>query len=114
MGIFKQGGFAFATAAAAWVNAIWLGYLLWKQGHLHVEDRLKKFTFRMLLTCGATVVLLKTLQFIIHPLLLRGELIRDLSVVGLVSFGILGFLFISHVMGAFKMNELKLMFSSRT
>lgn len=114
MGSFHQVGIAFATAAAAWVNAMWLGYLLWKQGHLHIEARLKKFTSRMLLTCGATVILLKTLQFIIHPLLLRGELIRDLSVIGLVSFGILGFLFISHFMGAFKMSELKLMFASRT
>ena len=70
---FHQVGIAFATAAAAWVNAILLGYLLWRQGHLTFEARLKKFASRMTLTCGGTVVLLKALQSLVHPLLLRGE-----------------------------------------
>lgn len=114
MGTFHQVGIAFATAAAAWVNAMWLGYLLWRQGHLHLEDRLKKFTSRMALTCGGTIVLLKSLQFLIHPFLVRGEFMRDLSVAGLISLGIVGFLLLSHWMGALKFHELKLMFSSRT
>lgn len=113
MGTFHQIGIAFATAAAAWVNAIWLGYLLWRQGYLCFEDRLKKFASRMLLACGGTVILLKSFQFLLHPFLLKGELLRDLSVAGLISIGILGFLFLSHFMGALKFNDLKLMFSSR-
>ncbi len=113
MGSFHQVGIAFATAAAGWINAILLGYLLWRQGHLVFEDRLKKFSSRMILTCGGTVVLLKSLQFMVHPLLLGGELTRDLVVMGLVSFGVAGFLLLSHVMGALKFHDLKLMFSSR-
>jgi len=114
MGTFHQVGIAFATAAAAWVNALWLGYLLWRGGHLRFEARLKKFSSRIALTCVGTVILLKSLQVLIHPLLLRGELIRDLSVIGLVSFGLIGFLILSHFMGAFRFNELKLMFRART
>ncbi len=114
MGTFHHIGIAFATAAAAWVNAILLGYLLWRQGHLTFEAHLKKFASRMILSCGGTIVLLKALQSLLHPLLLEGEFLRDLSVAGLVSFGLLGFLILSHVMGALRFNELKLMFSSRT
>ena len=113
MGTFHQVGIAFATAGAAWVNAIWLGYLLWRQGYLRFEDHLKKFSSRMALTCGGTIILLKSLQFLIHPFLVRGELVRDLSVIGVVGLGFLGFLFLSHFMGVLKFNELKLMFSSR-
>jgi putative peptidoglycan lipid II flippase len=114
MGTFHQIGIAFATAAAAWVNAILLGYLLWRQGHLSFEAPFKKFASRMLLTCAGTAILLKSLQFFIHPFLLQGELLRDLSVAGLVGVGLIGFFLFSHFMGALKFNELKLMFSSRT
>jgi putative peptidoglycan lipid II flippase len=114
MDTFYQVGIAFATAAAAWVNALWLGYILWRQGHLFFEARLKRFASRMVLTCGGTVVLLKALQFCAYPFLLGGELLRDLVVTGVVSFGLIGFLFLSHVMGVFKFHDLKVMFSSRT
>ncbi len=113
MGTFHQVGIAFATAMAAWVNALWLGYLLWRQGHLLIEDRLKKFGSRMLLTCGSTVLLLKALQFALYPFLLRGEFMRGLVVLGIVSGGLVGFLLLSHVIGALKFHDLKLMFSSR-
>jgi putative peptidoglycan lipid II flippase len=111
MGSFHQVGIAFASAA--WVNAFWLGYLLWRQGHLRFEDRIKRFAVRMTLACGGTIVLLKLLQYVVHPFLSRGELVRDISIAGLISFGLLGFLFLSHLMGALRFNDLKLMFSSR-
>lgn len=114
MGSFHQVGIAFATAAAGWVNACLLGYILWRQGHLHFDRRLKKFASRMMLTCGGTILLLKCLQFLVQPLLLRGELMRDLSVTGLVSLGLLGFLLLSHLMGAMKFHELKHMFMGGT
>lgn len=113
MGSFHQIGIAFATASAAWINALWLGYLLWKQGYLIFEERLKKFVSRMLLACGGTIILLKGLQFFIQPLLLQGEFVRALSIAGLISFGIIGFLVLSHIIGALKFNDLKLMFSTR-
>lgn len=114
MGSLHQVGIAFATAAAGWVNALLLGYILWRKGHLSFDQHLKKFTSRMLLTCGGTVVLLKSLQFIVQPLFLSGELIRDLSITGLISFGLLSFLFLAHLMGAMKFHDLKHMFMGRT
>lgn len=114
MGTYHQVGIAFATAAAAWVNASLLGFLLWHQGHFNFEARLKKFTSRIVLTCGGTVVLLKGLQFLFHPFFIGGEVVRSLSVVGLVGFGLIGFFLLSHFIGALRFNELKLMFSSRT
>ena len=114
MNTFHQVGIAFATAAAAWVNAVLLGYLLWRQGYLNFEVRLRKFASRMVLTCGGTIILLKALQSLLHPLLIGGEIVRSLSVAGLIGFGLLGFLVLSHIIGALRFNELKLMFSSRT
>lgn len=113
MGSLQQVGIAFATAAAAWVNALCLGFLLWRKGFLCFEVRLKRFASRMLFTCGATVLLLKSLQFMFQPYLGRGELLRGLSVAGLVVFGLVGFLLLSHLMGALRFNDLKLMFSGR-
>lgn len=114
MNSFHQVGIGFATAVAGWVNALMLGYILWRQGHLCFDCRLKKFVSRMILTCGGTIILLKSLQFFVQPLLLRGELMRNISVTGLVSLGLLGFLLLSHLMGAMKFNDLKHMFFART
>ena len=113
MGTFHQVGIAFATAAAAWVNAILLGYFLWYQGFFNFQVRLKKFASRMALTCVGTVLLLKALQFVLYPLLFEGDVIKSLSVIGLVILGFLGFLLLSHFLGALRFHELKLMFSSR-
>lgn len=114
MDSYHQVGIGFATAAAGWVNALLLGFILWRQGHLKFEVRLKKFASRMVLTCGGTVVLLKSLQFLFQPLLLSGEFLRDLSITGLISLGLMGFLLLSHFMGAMKFNDLKHMFFART
>lgn len=114
MGTLHQVGIAFATAAAGWINALLLGYILWNKGYLHFNQHLKKFLSRMILTCGGTVVLLKSLQFFIQPFFSRGELMRDLSIAGLISLGLLGFLFLAHLMGAMKIHDLKHMFFART
>jgi putative peptidoglycan lipid II flippase len=113
MGSLHQVGIAFATAAAAWVNAFWLGFVLWRRGYLLFDSRLKKFIARMILTCTGTVFLLKTLYLILAPLFLNGEIIRSFIVVGLVSLGLVGFIFLSHFIGALKFQELKFMFSVR-
>ncbi|MBS0272327.1 MAG: murein biosynthesis integral membrane protein MurJ [Proteobacteria bacterium] len=113
MGTYHQVGIAFATAAAAWVNASLLGFLLWYQGHFTFEIRLKKFMSRMALTCVGTIILLKSLRSLFYPFFLEGEITRSLSVIGLVSFSLVGFFLLSHFIGALRFNELKLMFSSR-
>lgn len=113
MGSLHQVGIGLATAAAGWINALLLGYILWRQGYLCFDPRLKKFASRMILSCGGMVVLLKFLQFLVQPLLSRGELMRDLSITGLISFGILGFLFLSHYIGAMRFHDLKHMFFAR-
>ena len=114
MGSFHQVGIAFATAAAAWVNAFWLGFTLWRQGYLFFDNRLKKFVGRMILTCTGTILLLKALYLMVAPLFLNGEIIRSFIVAGLVTLGILGFIVFSHFMGALRFQDLKFMFSVRT
>lgn len=113
MGSFQQVGIAFATAAAAWVNALLLGYLLWRRGYFTFENQLKKFAARMSLTCGGTILLLQALQTYLRPLASEGTFMRSLSVAGLVAAGLAGFLILSHLMGALRFNELKTMFSGR-
>ena len=114
MGPFQQVGIGFATAAAGWVNALLLGYILWHKGFLYFNTHLKKFGSRMILTCGGTVVLLKSFQFLAQPLFLRGELVRDLSITALISFGLFSFLLLSHFMGVMKFQQLKHMFFEGT
>lgn len=111
MGPLHQVGIGFATAAAGWVNALLLGYILWRQGHLSFDSPLKKFIARMLVTCGGTIVALKSLQALLQPLFIKGELIRDLSVTGLISLGLLSFFLLAHLMGVMKFHDLKLMFA---
>ena len=113
MGTFQQVGIAFATAAAAWVNALLLGYLLWRRKYFTFESHLKKFSTRMLLACAGTAVLLQVSQYLIQPLAFEGAFLRGLSVAGLVLIGLFGFLSLSHLLGALKLNELKSMFLSR-
>jgi hypothetical protein len=84
---------------------------LWRQGHLSFDHSLKKFISRMLVTCGGTIVVFKSFQALLQPLFIEGELIRDLSVTGLVAAGFLSFLLLAHMMGAMKFHELKLMFA---
>lgn len=114
MGSYHQVGIGLATAAAGWINAFLLGFILWRQGHLLFDGHLKKFTARMMLTCGGTVMLLKSMQVLLQPFLVRGELLRDLSITGLISGGFLGFLLLAHFMGAMRLSDLKHMFLERT
>lgn len=114
MGTLQQVGIALATAFAAWVNAFLLGFLLWRQGYFNFQARLKKFSFRMALTSVATIGLFKMLLFFFYPLFDAGDFLRSLSILGLVSMGLLGFLILSHVMGALRFGDLKIMFAKRT
>ncbi len=111
MGAYHQVGIAFATAASAWMNALCLGYLLWRQGHFVFEKRLIHFGSRMLATCGGTVVLLKSMAVMAQPFFAGGELERGSVVVGLLGVGVCGFLVFSHYMGAIRFHDLKLMFA---
>ncbi len=51
-------GLALATAIAAWVNAIALGVVLHRRGHLVPDDRLKRRLPRILLSVAAMVLIL--------------------------------------------------------
>ena len=111
MGTYHQVGIAFAIAASAWMNALCLGYLLWRQGYFVFEKRLIHFGSRMLITCGSTAVLLKGMQLCVQPLFSSGELARGSVVIGLLSAGVCGFLIFSHYMGALRFGDLRLMFA---
>lgn len=111
MDTYHQVGIAFATAIAAWSNAFCLGYILWRKGHLVFENRLVHFLNRMAITCGSTVILLKALQFCLQPLFLEGDWARAGMAISLLSAGICGFLILSHLLGALRFGELKLMFA---
>ncbi len=113
MGTYHQVGIAFATAIAGWTNALLLGYLLWHQGHFNFQASLRRFALRMSFTCIGTLILFKGLHFVFNPFLAAGDFLRIVSVIGLIGFGLTGFMLLSHFMGALRFNELKLMFSER-
>lgn len=91
MGPLKQIGIALATAAAAWVNALFLGYLLWRKGHLIIEKRLLMFFPRLLIVCFGTGVVLKGVKQIFTPFYSGGEFARASAVMALVIIGLVAF-----------------------
>lgn len=91
MGSLKQIGIALATAAAAWVNAILLGYLLWRKGHLVIEKRILMFFPRLLLVCCGTGAVLEGVNQLLSPFYSGGELARALAVVALIIIGLAAF-----------------------
>ncbi|MEB3701398.1 Murein biosynthesis integral membrane protein MurJ [Candidatus Bealeia paramacronuclearis] len=112
MGSLKQIGIALATAAAAWVNALLLGYLLWRKGHLVIENRLLMFFPRLLLACLGTGLILEGLNDILAPFYEGGELMRASAVMGLVITGLAAFFIQAYLLKIARFHDYKGRFAS--
>ena len=107
MGSLKQIGIALATAAAAWVNALLLGYLLWRKGHLVIEKRLLMFFPRLLLVCFGTGVVLKGVNQVLTPFYSGGELARWGAVTALIIIGLVAFFLQAYLLKIARFDEYK-------
>ena len=107
MGSLKQIGIALATAAAAWVNAVLLGYLLWRKGHLVIEKRLLMFFPRLLIVCFGTGVVLKGMNQILAPFYTGGEFVRAGAVSALVMIGLAAFFVQAYLLKIVRFDDYK-------
>ncbi|MBL0942145.1 MAG: polysaccharide biosynthesis C-terminal domain-containing protein, partial [Alphaproteobacteria bacterium] len=111
---FGHIGIALATAAAAWINASALGYMLMKDGFLRFNQTLQLFFIRLLIACfilwiGLEIAKSKLL------FLMEGNTFERLTALSLLVFGGLSaFIILARLTGALNLKELRLQFKSET
>lgn len=113
MGTFQQVGIAFATAVAAWVNAILLAVTLYRQGHLVFTSRMVTFLSRSALSCVLTAFVVLTTSSWMSPYLAGGEIQRTATVFALVLAGVGCFVVCAHMTGAMRFGYLRNMFRTQ-
>src|SRR5690606_29491012 len=69
MGPFLHVGVAMATVVSSWVNALFLGAILWRRGDLVPDARLSRRLPRMLLACAGLAAFLAVAASLLAPLL---------------------------------------------
>ncbi|MBU0796548.1 MAG: murein biosynthesis integral membrane protein MurJ [Alphaproteobacteria bacterium] len=109
MQVIAHVGLALATAAASWVNAGLLGLILARRGIFRVDARLRRRSWRILLSSLAmTAVLLGGLELYTATRGLEPAL-RALGLAGLVALGALVYAIACQITGAARLGELKAM-----
>ncbi len=102
----KHVGIALATAGASWINAFVLGYILYRQGLLHRDYRLKRFLPRLFI---ATIVSAIVVFFAVQEttaLLMQGVFWRVSSLLIIVGAGLISFFGIIIITKAVNFTEL--------
>ena len=103
-------GLALATAIAALVNTLLLGWLLHRRGHGHPDARLKSRAWRILLAALAMALVLYGLDRFILPAWYAGPEPLRLAALGvLVGAGLLTFLVAAVALRATRPQEWKAM-----
>lgn len=109
MQVMAHVGIALATAIAAWGNAIGLGVVLHRRGHLRIDQRLRNRTPRTLLASAAMGGLLWAAALWLDPLLV-GPLLERVAALGLlVGGGLAAFAALAQITGAGRFGEIKTM-----
>ncbi len=100
-------GIALATALAAWFNALALGAMLVRRGHLSIDDRLRRRLPRLLLATAALAAVLWWAEGRLSGLLAGDEASRIAAVAILVGGGALVFAALAVATGALRPTDLK-------
>jgi putative peptidoglycan lipid II flippase len=107
---FQHVGIGLATAIAAWVNAILLGYLLWKKGYFIIDERLKKIIPKYILVTLFTFLYLKFSVVIFKFWELETAFLKTAILCFIILSGIAFFFLLAKLLGAINFKELKLKF----
>ena len=106
-------GIALSTAAAAWVNAGALFWVLRRRGHFLIDPRLLRALPRLAAACAAMAVLLLALVPALLPFMDGGLLVRGGALALLIGGGGLAYLAVARLLGIFTLGELRRQFSRR-
>ncbi len=107
MGPFLHVGLAMAMAASAWLNAASLGFVLWRRGHLVLDDRLKGRATRVLLSAIIMGVALYGGADCLSPQLAGGVMAKATALVILVVGGAVVFGGCAQLTGAARLADLR-------
>ena len=88
IGSLQHVGLALATSIAAWVNALTLGIILWRQNLLTMTARFKAFLPRAIASSALTAVLFWTSTPFINSLIQKGKMAQILTMSFIVVVGI--------------------------
>jgi putative peptidoglycan lipid II flippase len=107
MGPLLQVGIALAVAAASWINALGLGVILWRRGHLEPDERLLRRAGLILLATAAMTAALLLGDYLLSAALAGGTLVRVAGLVALVGGGLLVYGLACYFLGAARPAELR-------
>jgi putative peptidoglycan lipid II flippase len=100
-------GIAIATAIAAWLNAVLLGFVLFGRGHWLPDARLKRRLLRLALAAAAMALVLLPLAAALEPLLDRGVWPRVVALAVLTLSGMAAYGALSLLLRAVSVADLK-------
>ena len=100
-------GIALAAALASWVNAGWLIYQLSRSKLLLPDQRLYQRLPRFLLSCLFMVAAVSACAYIFAITEQKSELLRFLSLVGLILVGLTTYIFGDYLLNALDFKEIK-------
>ena len=111
MRFMAHAGIALATALAAWLNAIVLGVVLLRRGHLSFDARLRRRAPRIVAAAAlmGAVVFWGT-EWLAAPLA-GTEGSRVVALAALVAVGLVAFALLARILGAFRLDDVKAAFS---
>jgi len=102
-----QVGIALASSLSGWLNALLLGVILMRRGHLVADQRLKARALRMAgATLGMGVVLWFALRWL-APQLAHPDLMGVVALLGLCALGGIVYLALGALLGVIKLAELR-------
>jgi len=100
-------GIAYAASISAWLNALVLGVVLHRRGHLVMDARLKQRSIRVFLSSAVMALGLYGGAMALEPWLSGGEFWRALALGILISGGLFGFGILAQMTGAASWQDLK-------
>ncbi|MBT5416305.1 MAG: murein biosynthesis integral membrane protein MurJ [Rhodospirillaceae bacterium] len=107
---FGHVGVAVATAAASWLNALLLGAVLYRRGHLSIDARLRARVPRMAVAALAMAGVVFGLAWLLVSALAGGVALRIAALTGLVLVGLGVFGGLAVVTGVARPDELRGLF----
>ena len=107
-------GIALATSLAAWVNAIFLGSLLWKQDFFIIDDQLRRFMPKLVISSVVTMVYLETIQRYSPNCFGTEKWGNLLHMSFLVISGLVVYVITAKKTGTIDMNQIRLQFKKNT
>ena len=111
MPFLAHAGIALATAVAAWLNAIVLGVVLVRRGHLSFDDRLRRRAPRIVLAAALMgAVVYGGTNWLAGPLA-GPEASRIPALAALVAAGLIAFASFARILGAFRLDDFKTAFT---